>query len=467
MRFSSAQLSPLRLPGFRNLFFATLGSSFGTMLAAVALAIDVKDRTDSGLWVFGVLAVEFLPTIFVGLLLGPLLDRLERRSLMIAADALRVGVFVALPFAPSAAAVVGLALVAGLATGFFRPAVYAGIPNLVPGEELPRANALLQTVENMSWAIGPLLGGVLTAAAGPALPYGINAVSFAVSIALLVRIPPRLLQSERALSRGHWRDLGDGFAAALRSPSMRTVLVAWGIASLGVGGAQVATIFLAKDSLSGGDIGYGLLYGATGAGLVLGSFASALLLARYGLAIVYGGSLTVMALGYVSAAVSPGIWVAAAFCVVLGVGNGAAVACNALLVQRGTFDLMRGRALTFVMSATFLLLGIGEGLGGLFLHLGTGSRWLWAGAGGMMFLSAIAGLVLARRLGGEAAAPAEVAQAERARASEASRAAPPEVRPSTTAVSAALRAEGHTEAGVGLRLATPPGGNSPIRKRRR
>ena len=86
--------------------------------------------------------VEFLPTIFVGLLLGPLLDRLERRSLMVAADAVRVGVFVALPFAPNAATVVGLAAIAGLATGFFRPAVYAGVPNLVPDGELPRANAL-------------------------------------------------------------------------------------------------------------------------------------------------------------------------------------------------------------------------------------------------------------------------------------------------------------------------------------
>src|SRR5262249_42150574 len=158
-------------------------------------------------------------------------------------------------------------------------------------------NALLQTVENASWAIGPLLGGLLTAAAGPSAPYGLNAASFLVSIALLVRIPPRLLQSKRALSRGHWRDLRDGFSTALRSPSMRAVLIAWGIASLAIGGTNVATIFLAKNTLSGGDVGYGLLYGATGVGLVLGSFASATLLARYGVARVYGGGLLIMAVG--------------------------------------------------------------------------------------------------------------------------------------------------------------------------
>ncbi|HLX32186.1 MAG TPA: MFS transporter [Gaiellaceae bacterium] len=407
MRLSASQLSPLRLAGFRNLFFATLGSSAGTLLAAVALAIDVKDRTNSGLWVGAVLVVEFLPTIVVGLLLGPLLDRLERRSLMLAADALRVGVFIALPFAGNAATVVGLALVAGLATGFFRPAVYAGVPNLVPEEELPQANALLQTVENVSWTIGPVVGGLLTAAAGPSAAYGINAASFVVSILLVVRIPPRLLQSERALSRGHWGDLADGFRAALRSRSMLAVLVAWGIASLGAGITSVSEIFLAKNTFSAGDFGYGLLYGAIGGGLVLGSLASAAVLEKYGVAVVYGGSLALMGAGYAAAGASPNVWVAAGCCAVLGIGNGGAVACNALLVQRGTFDLLRGRALTFVMSATFLLVGVGEGLGGLVLHR-VGARWEWGASGAALAVAAVAGLTLSRSLGGETAAEAEV-----------------------------------------------------------
>jgi MFS family permease len=411
VRLSSAQLTPLRLPGFRNLFLATLGSSIGTLLAAVALAIDVKDRTssspNSGLWVAAVLIVEFLPTIFVGLLLGPLLDRLERRSLMIAADVLRVGVFVALPFAPNAATVVALAFVAGLATGFFRPAVFAGVPNLVPEEQLPAANALLQGIENVSWAIGPLIGGVLTAAWGPSAAYLINAASFVVSLMLVVRIPAHLLQSERALSRGHWHDLRDGFSAALRSPSMRAVLVAWGIASLAAGGANVTEIFLAKNTFSAGDVGYGLLYGAMGGGLVVGSLASASALARHGVSHVYGAGIAVMAVGYLGTAASPNVWVAAVCCVVAGIGNGVAIACNALLVQRGTFDLMRGRALTFVMSATYALLGVGLGVGGLLVDQ-TGARWIWAIGGVALLIAAFAGFVLARDLGGETAAEAEV-----------------------------------------------------------
>ena len=78
-RLSARQLAPLSVAGFRLLFLSTLGSSIGTLLAAIALAIDVKDRTNSGLWVGAVLIVEFLPTIVVGLAFGPLIDRLERR----------------------------------------------------------------------------------------------------------------------------------------------------------------------------------------------------------------------------------------------------------------------------------------------------------------------------------------------------------------------------------------------------
>jgi MFS family permease len=400
VRLSSAQLAPLRLSGFRNLFFAMLVSSAGTLLAAVALSIDVLQQTDSGPWVAAVVIVEYLPTVIVGLFLGPLLDRLDRRSLMIAADAVRAAVFAALVFAPNPGTIVALAAVAGLANGFFRPAVYAATPNLVPDADLPSANALLLTVENVSWFIGPLLGGVLATVNGPSTAYIVNSVSFVISIVFVVRIPARMLQSERALSRGHWRDLRDGFSAALRSPSMRTVLVAWSIASLATGAANAVEIFLAKHTFSAGNVEYALIFSAMGLGLILGTFYSAALLVRSGLARTYGASLTLMAMGYVGAAASPNIWVAIGCVLVAGLGNGAALACNALLVQRGTLDVMRGRALTFVMSITFVLVGVGNLAGG-FLVAPTSPRWIWGACGVTLFIAAVAGWLLARKVRGE------------------------------------------------------------------
>ena len=208
-----------RSRGFRLLFVATFASTLGTLLATVALVVDVKDRTQSGAWVSVLFLVEFLPAVAVGLLFAPFLDRFSRRATMIISDLVRASVFVALAFTHSALPIVVLAAVAGLATGFFRPAAYAGLPNLVESEDLPAANSLLQTAENVSWAAGPILGGILVAAAGPHAAYWINAVSFVVSAALLAGIPVRLLQAVTAETHGHLRDLRDGFAFVMRSSS--------------------------------------------------------------------------------------------------------------------------------------------------------------------------------------------------------------------------------------------------------
>jgi MFS family permease len=388
-------LRPLGVHGFRLLFLSTFASSFGTLLAAVALAVDVKDRTDSGLWVGALMVVEFLPTILIGLALGPLLDRLSRRGLMVAADLARAAVFSALPFASGAGMIVALAAVAGLATGFFRPAAYAGIPNLVTESDLPQANSLLQGVENVSWTVGPVIGGVLTAAAGPDDAYWINAATFLVSALLIVQIPQRLLQTATALSKGHWRDLREGAAAVRRSRPVLTVLVAWSIASLAIGLGNVTEIFLAKDSFHAGDFGYGFIFGSIGLGLVGGSLVGSTVERRVGVQRAYVAALVLIAAGFALAAVSPNVWVAAVFFVVGGLGNGVAGLCNALLVQRGAPDELRGRALTLVMSANFIVIGLGMAIAGPLIDA-VGARGTLGTAAAVYGIAAVVAVLLGR-----------------------------------------------------------------------
>ncbi|HKH32177.1 MAG TPA: MFS transporter, partial [Gaiellaceae bacterium] len=348
-----------RVPSFRLLFLATLGSGFGTWLAFIGLAIDVKDRTDSGPWVSALLIADVLPAVVIGLLAGPLVDRLSRKGLMIGADVLRAAIFALLPFAGSAAVIVALAALAGVGTGLFRPAVYAGLPNLVEDEDLPRANGLIQGVENFAWAIGPLLGGALVAASGPDLAYWVNAGTFLVSALLLSGIPARVLQAGTAETHGHWRDLLEGFTFVLRTQALVTVLVVWSVFMLASAGINVAEVFLAKDTFTSGDFGYGLLVGATGLGLVLGSLAAGPLLDRHPLARVYPGSIFLVALAVAAGAIAPNVWIAAGCVLVVGAANGAAVVCNALLVQRGSPDALRGRVFTVLMSSSFGVLALG------------------------------------------------------------------------------------------------------------
>jgi MFS family permease len=414
LRTSPAPLSRLdllrRAADYRRLFVATLASGAGTYLAAVALTVDVFDRTGSGTWVSALLIAEFLPAILIGFLLGPLVDRWSRRRLLIASDLVRLAVFSVLPFAGSATAVVALAFVAGVATGFFRPAVYAGMPNLVEDDDLPTANALLQAVENLAWMIGPIVGGVLLTLQGPELAYWLNALSFLVSALLLVRIPARRLQAGEIESRGHWQDLGDGFRLVRRSRALLTVLVVWNVVLLGSAAVNVAEVVLAKVSLDAGDVGFGILVGASGLGLTLGSLAAGALLDRLGIRRTYAAVIALMALGYGIGAVSPNLAVAVAGVVLGTFGNGAAVVCNALLVQRGAPDELRGRAFTVIMSSNYVVLGLGMAIAGPLVDA-FGARWLWGVASVGFLLASFAAVALARGLEAAVAAPAELEQA--------------------------------------------------------
>jgi MFS family permease len=382
--------------GFRILFGSTLISGLGTWIAVIALTLDVKDRTDSPVWVSAVLIADFLPGVAIGLLLGPLVDRLSRKALLVGADVVRMFVFVLLALAVHPWQIIALAFMAGVASGFARPAAYAGLPNLVPAETLPRANSLLRTADQLTITIGTLLGGVVVSVSGPDLAYWLNAASFLVSAALLVRIPVGLLQEGRVQKRGHWRDLAEGFSAVVRSRALLAVLVSWNLAMLTVALANVAEVFLAKDTFNAGSFGYGLMWTASGLGAAMGAITASAWLERRSMTGVYAAAIALMGIGDLAAGVSPNVWVAV-WCVLLGgVGNATAIVCNSLLVQRNTADEVRGRVFTVIMGSNFAVLGIGMAVTGPLVSA-VGPRWVYGFAGAVALAAALTGYVMLRR----------------------------------------------------------------------
>jgi MFS family permease len=406
---ATGRLSPLRRnPSFALLFWATAGSAVGTYLAALALSVDIFDSTGSGAWLAALLIADFLPIVVIGIALGPLVDRLSRRRLMVVSDLVRVLVFVALPFVDRPGLIVALAAVNGVATGFFRPAAWAGFPNLVPEEDREQATSLLSTAEHVAWTLGPVVAGGMLALSGPDLAYWVNAATFLLSAALVARIPARSLRSEEPITRGHWDDLRAGIGLVFRSRPLLTVLVAWNVSALATAFVNVAEVPLVKDDLGGGNIGLGFLVGATGVGLVIGSFFAASALERLGMRALYAGSLLVMAVGFGAASVSPTVAVAAVLAAFATIGNGAAIVCNQLLVQAGAPDAMRGRALAVLMSTYYGVLGVAMAGAGLLVD-GAGARVAWAAAGGVYLLSTVLAFALTRvpseQAGREDAAP--------------------------------------------------------------
>jgi MFS family permease len=387
-----------RAPQFRLLFIATAGSALGTYLTAAVLALQMNHLTHSGRWISALLIADFLPIAAIGLTLGPLVDRLSRKRLMVTADIARCAVFCALPFVTRPAAIVALAAVSGIATGFFKPAAYAGLPNLVDGDDdLTEANALFGSAENAAWMIGPVLAGLLYQFSGATPAYLINAVTFLLSALLVSRIPAIRLQATTALTRGYWRDVADGFGVVFRTPQLRTVLIVWNVVMAGNAALNVGEVFFATDSLHSKGIGYGVLVASTGVGLMLGSLAAPFVMGQVSIRRVYPGAILVMAVGAFAASRAPSIWVAAPLAAFMTVGNAMAIVCNQLLLQRGAPDAMRGRSIAMIMSSTYITLTIATAVAGPLKDASSG-RTLWAIAGGVYVVGSAVAFVLIRLL---------------------------------------------------------------------
>ena len=380
-------------PGFRRLFLATLSSSVGTYLAVVALTVDVYDESGGDAnWVSALLIADFLPVIVVGLAFAPLVDRLPRRGILVVSDLIRAAVFAVLPLADRPGSIVGLALVAGAATSFFRPAVYSGIPNLVTDGRLPAANSLVQSAENLTWAVGGLIGGALVNLGGIELAYWLNACTFVVSALLLLGI--RESFEETVEDRPPYlAAVREGLGVVGRSRVLVTILVAWSIVTFGGAVASVAEIFVARDVFAQGSFGFGVLVATAAFGLFVGSLTGGAVIEQTGIRTAYVASLAVIAIGFAVAAASPSFWLAAAVVAVAGCGNGVAVVCNTLLVQRAVPDWIRGRAFTLVMSVGYAALGAGMIVAGPLTNA-FGGRASWATAAALSSIGAVCAAAL-------------------------------------------------------------------------
>jgi MFS family permease len=389
------RLAVLRHDMYRLLFVATLGSGIGTWMATIALTADVKARTDSTWWVSALFLVTFMPSVVVGLFAGPLVDRLSRKRLVIGADLVRLAVFAVLPLTHGAGVLIVGAAIAGVANSFFRPAVLAGVPNLVDEADLASATSILQSVDWLAAALGPILGGAIVSGTGPHAVYLINAATFLFSAVLLARIPAQLLQSRQGITRGHWRDLADGLAAFRQGAALRIALYAFAFAMLATGLVNVAEIFLATRSLHSGAFGYGLLWTASGIGLVVGSFLVGAILEERELLSAYPFAFVPWAAGLLGAAIAPNVWLAALAMVITGVGNGLAFPMTVLIVQRGASDATRGRAFTVIISAHNAVLGLAMVTSGA-LVAAVGARWTYGLAAALSVTASLVALALRR-----------------------------------------------------------------------
>ena len=253
--------SVLGLRDFRLLWAGQTISSIGDQIFPIAVALKVihsgGDEGDLGLVLIGRSAAMVLFLVLGGVYA----DRVSRTKVMIGADAFRAIAVAGLAVTPGEVPLWALALltfVVGGGEAFFRPAYGAIVPSVVPTDRLAKANAYTSVSLKTSFILGPALGGLLVATAGPNWALGIDAMTFVVSIATLVRIaePPR---PPREWRQGALREALEGVAEVRARPWIGAILVMATLQlMLAIAPYVVLLPFISRERL-GGDGAYGFL----------------------------------------------------------------------------------------------------------------------------------------------------------------------------------------------------------------
>ncbi|MEA2133720.1 MAG: hypothetical protein QOC68_1629 [Solirubrobacteraceae bacterium] len=369
----------------RWFFAAHLQGGLGAAAGYIALMLLAYERIGSAWAATAVLLADLLPAMLLGPLLGGLIDRTSRLGCAIAADVLRAAAFAGLVFADGIAPMLALALAAGLGNALFRPATTALLPSLVPDRHLTAANALYGMMRDVGQIVGPACAAGMLLLAGPQLVIGLNAVTFAISAALLLPLRGHLRVVSSADEGPVPSSTRAGIGAVLRDPVVRTLMTGSGAVILVAGAMNVAELVLAQQELGSGRAGFALLASSYGCGLIAGSLLGASDDGEVGIRRRYLAGMALMVAGLIGSAVAPAIGLAMLTFAVTGAGNALFVISDRVLLQRLVPDRLHGRAFGLLDSIEAWGFG-GAVVGGGLLAGTAGGRVTFAVAGAGLLL---------------------------------------------------------------------------------
>jgi MFS family permease len=262
------------------LWVAQVVSETGDHFNNIAVFSLVMQATGSGMVVSGVMLARAIPAVLAGPVAGVLLDRFDRRRIMIASDLARGALALAFIVAvrhPHAWLLYLLSALLMFASPFFTSGRVAILPAIAGGAELHAANALTQTTQWATQTLGALLAGGCVAWLGFEWAFVFNAASFLFSAAAIARIRP----DGRFRARGPapeamvrpWSDYREGLSYMRATPLVFAVAmlsVGW---ALGGGAAQVLFTLFGGQVFHRGAAGIGAMWGFAGLGLLLGGLA--------------------------------------------------------------------------------------------------------------------------------------------------------------------------------------------------
>lgn len=374
---------------FRLLWLSQVISELGDWLYAVAIYSLLLELTGEAKSVGIAVVLQLLPQVFMVPSAGVLNDRLNRRSVMIFADLCRIFIVLAMIFVKTASMVWLVWLLLFLETvmwALFEPGRSAIIPNLARDrEELLVANALSSTTWAINLAIGSGIGGLLAFRFGRDTVFILNAISFAVSAALLWRMRLRETHADhlppfRPIDLIDFKPVWEGIQYVRRDSRMlATLMVKAGMGLLGAHWVLLPIFGERVFPLAGsGTLSMSLLFGARGVGALVGSFASGYW-ARNDETRMRGGILFAFLLAAVSYSLLSFAPTLALACLAVAIGHaGTSMAWvfSTTMLQGLTEDRFRGRVFSADFGGLFLIMSGVSYAAGQLVDLGVGVRIL-------------------------------------------------------------------------------------------
>lgn len=266
--------SALHNRNYRKYFTAQVVSLIGSWMQLIALPWLVYDRTRSGTALGLIVAVESLPVLVLSPYGGLVVDRTDKRRLLMATQGVQGACALVLGALTVTGTVkiwtiVAIALVSGVASAFDSPARQAIVLELVGKSELRNAVSLNSITINIARAVGPALAAGVIAALGIGECFLVNSASFAVVIVALARLD-RAAMSPSTRQRRQAGQLRSGLAYVAGNPELRTPLLMMALIGTIAYEYPVSLAILARQSFHGGASTYSLLTSGLGAGAVLG-----------------------------------------------------------------------------------------------------------------------------------------------------------------------------------------------------
>jgi MFS family permease len=361
-------LAAFRSRDFRLLWGGQVISFLGDAAFLVALGWRVVDLTGKASSLGFVLALESLAMLTTLLWGGVLADRYPRKRLMISSDVVRafvLGAFLVLDATGHLTLgwVIVLAVLFGLADGFFQPAISGIVPLVVEQPMLASANSWLGIARQGSAIAGPALAALLYHAAGPSVVWGIDAGSFVVSAAALWLARPRTIEPEPQL--GLRKELAVGFRYTTSVPWIWTgITAATVILMIAMAPFNALLPRVVQEHYHRGVGSYGAIFSAMAVGMVLGSLAWARVNPRRRRVVICFAAFGINDLGIVVLALSPWYDLAVAAAVWRGIWIGIGGAAWVTLVTELVPEHLLSRVFSFDLFGSYALTPVGYVLAG-------------------------------------------------------------------------------------------------------